>query len=54
MDEDDGRWIYEAKLRHGDLKYEIELDAFTGEILRVGRGRLNASRSGAPPVGPAP
>lgn len=34
LDEDDGRWIYEAKLRHGDLKYEIELDAFTGEILK--------------------
>ena len=34
LDEDDGRWIYEAKLRHGDHKYEIELDAFTGEILK--------------------
>lgn len=34
LDEDDGRWIYEAKLHHGDLKYEIELDAFTGEILK--------------------
>ena len=34
LGEDDGRWIYEAKLRHGDLKYEIELDAFTGEILK--------------------
>ena len=34
LDEDDGRWIYEAKLRHGDLKYDIELDAFTGEILK--------------------
>ena len=34
LDEDDGRWIYEAKLRHGDLKYEHELDAFTGEILK--------------------
>ena len=34
LDEDDGRCIYEAKLRHGDLNYEIELDAFTGEILK--------------------
>ena len=34
LDEDEGRWIYEDKLRHGDLKYEIELDAFTGEILK--------------------
>ena len=34
LDEDDGRWIYEAKLRHGDLKYEIELDACTGESLK--------------------
>ena len=34
LDEDDGRWIYEAKLRHGDLKYELEQDAITGEILK--------------------
>ena len=54
LDEDDGRWIYEAKLRHGDLKYEIELDAFTGEILKWEEGRLNASRSGRASQGPAP
>lgn len=54
LDEDDGRWIYEAKLRHGDLKYEIELDAFTGEILKWEEDDWNASRLGRASVGPAP
>ncbi|NBJ71221.1 MULTISPECIES: PepSY domain-containing protein [Clostridia] len=33
LDEDDGRFVYEVKIVHGQDEAEITIDAFTGEIL---------------------
>ncbi|MDR6227640.1 PepSY domain-containing protein [Desmospora profundinema] len=33
LDKDDGRWIYEVKIKNGKEKAELEIDAFTGETL---------------------
>ncbi|MBP3304400.1 MAG: PepSY domain-containing protein [Oscillospiraceae bacterium] len=32
-DEEDGRMVYEIDVHHGSWKYEVEIDAWTGEIL---------------------
>lgn len=34
LDEDDGVWYYEVELIEADEKIELEIDAYTGEILR--------------------
>ncbi|RFA33643.1 hypothetical protein CAI16_13875 [Virgibacillus dokdonensis] len=33
LDEEDGRFVYEVKIVHGEDEAEITIDAFTGEIL---------------------
>ena len=33
LDRDDGVWQYEVDFRHGDMEYDIDISAETGEIL---------------------
>ncbi len=33
LEEDDGVWYYEIELIEGDEQIELEIDAYTGEIL---------------------
>lgn len=33
LDRDDGVWQYEVDFRHGDMEYDIDINAETGEIL---------------------
>lgn len=33
LEEDDGRLIYEVEVKYSGVKYELEIDAYTGEIL---------------------
>ena len=33
LEEDDGRWIYEIEVVYNDEDYDLEIDAYTGEIL---------------------
>ena len=44
MDEDDGRKVYEIEMRDGEFKYEIKLDAKTGEILEFEKDRYRSAK----------
>lgn len=35
LDESDGRWLYEVEFRAGGAKYEYEIDAATGEVVKA-------------------
>lgn len=35
LDHDDGRWEYEVEIYYNGVEYEIEIDAVTGEILKL-------------------
>ena len=44
LGEDDGRKVYEIEMRDGEFKYEIELDAKTGEILEFEKDRYRSAK----------
>ena len=48
LDEDDDRDIYEVKMKDDQFKYEIELDARTGEIIEFDKERYRKEVKPAP------
>ena len=39
LDYDDGVWQYEVVFRHGDIEYDIDINAENGEILSFEKDR---------------
>jgi uncharacterized membrane protein YkoI len=35
LDDDDSRYHYEIELKNGNTEYDIEVDAYTGEIISI-------------------
>ncbi|MFP4457585.1 MAG: PepSY domain-containing protein [Clostridia bacterium] len=35
LEEDDDRYIYEVEVLNGETEYEFEIDAYSGEIIKM-------------------
>lgn len=33
LDRDNGIWLYEVDFRHGDMEYDVDIDAQTGDVV---------------------
>ena len=49
MDREDGRLVYEVEFVAGGVEYDYELDAYTGEILKSEREKVQPPKSTAKP-----
>ena len=44
LDKDDGRNVYDIEMKKGEIKFEIEMDAVTGEFLEFEKDRYHSAK----------